>query len=195
MIKRFAHPYLALRISIQFSHRIFSIVEKSLPKRKRKKKRNRFAPLPRRTEPIDASIIQHKKKESRNEGTISCPLIRKHSGSRRLLAGAWRRNEGNEPLSPFCTLVTDTTVWRNAFLRGRRGLVSPLPAITALSREFQYRGGAFNDEIRFPHSASFTMVIYARGSRSPKTPTLTLFPVYHYYRKRNDRERLRALRN
>lgn len=109
MIKRFAHPYLALRISIQFSHRIFSIVEKSLPKRKRKKKRNRFAPLPRRTEPIDASIIQHKKKESRNEGTISCPLIRKHSGSRRLLAGAWRRNEGNEPLSPFCTLVTDTT--------------------------------------------------------------------------------------
>lgn len=88
MIKRFAHPYLALRISIQFFHRIFSIVEKSLPKRKRKKKRNRFAPLPRRTEPIDASIIQHKKKESRNEGTISCPLIRKHSGD------YWPEREG-----------------------------------------------------------------------------------------------------
>lgn len=87
------------------------------------------------------------------------------------------------PPSPACLL---------AFLRGRRGLVSTLAAITALSREFQYRGGAFNDEIRFPHSASFTMVIYARGSRSPKTPTLTLFPVYHYYRKRNDRERLRS---
>lgn len=111
MIKRFAH-----RLSLPRPPNFHPILSPNLldrgkifSKKKRKKKRNRFAPLPRRTEPIDASIIQHKKKQSRNEGTLSCPLIRKHSGSRRLLAGAWRRNEGNEPLSPFCTLVTDTT--------------------------------------------------------------------------------------
>lgn len=167
---------------------LFHFFSRSSSRNLAKKKENRSA---RRAE----STGEKKNRATREQ--LAAPSIRKAFEGGDYWPGAWRRNvketsrfrrfarslptatrkEGNPPRESRCS----------RFYGRRRG--PRWPQLRPPSREFQYREGAFNDEIRFPHSASFAMVIYARGSPLEKTPTLTLFPVYHYYRERNDRER------